>query len=100
MRRRWALGDRLKPVLLSAAEGPRGGGDAEAGKGQRAGLGHDHELTGRRRELERLAAHGYRNFRVVTRDGRIVQGLLESLRPDEVSNLFAHLKSLTAAPGR
>ena len=84
---------------------------------------------------------GYRNFRVVTRDGRIVQGLLvsrdanaivirqpntadirvesrdiaqadftgisimpegllESLPPQDVSDLFAHLKSLTAAPGR
>ncbi|MFM8495211.1 MAG: family 16 glycoside hydrolase [Planctomycetia bacterium] len=84
---------------------------------------------------------GYRNFRVVTRDGRIVQGLLvsrdadaivlrqpntadvriesrdiaqadftgvsimpegllESLQPDEVSDLFTHIKSLTAAPGR
>ncbi len=80
---------------------------------------------------------GYRNFRVVTRDGRIVQGLLvsrdtdaivirqpntadvriesrdiaqadftgisimpegllESLKPEDVSNLFAYLKSLTA----
>ncbi len=84
---------------------------------------------------------GYRNFRVVTKDGRIVQGLLvsrdanaivirqpntadvriesrdiaqadftgisimpegllESLPPQDVSDLFAHLKSLTAAPGR
>jgi putative heme-binding domain-containing protein len=81
---------------------------------------------------------GYRNFRVVTKDGRIVQGLLvsresdaivirqqntadiripakdvtqadftgvsimpegllESMPPQEVSDLFAHLKSLTAA---
>ena len=82
---------------------------------------------------------GYRNFRVVTKDGRLVQGLLvsrdadaivirqpntadiripakeitqadftgisvmpegllESMQPHEVSDLFAHLKSLTAKP--
>ncbi len=82
---------------------------------------------------------GYRNFRVITRDGRIVQGLLvsrdaeaivlrqpatadvriesrdiaqadftgisimpegllESMPPQDVSDLFTHLKSLTAAP--
>jgi len=82
---------------------------------------------------------GYRSFRVVTRDGRVIQGLLvsrdddavvirqpdaadvriatrdvaradftgtsvmpegilESLQPQEVSDLFAHLKSLTAGP--
>jgi putative heme-binding domain-containing protein len=80
---------------------------------------------------------GYRSFRVVTRDGRVIQGLLvsrdadaivirqpdvadiriaigdvadadfmgisimpegllEAMQPDEVSDLFAHLKSLTA----
>jgi putative heme-binding domain-containing protein len=80
---------------------------------------------------------GYRNVRVVTRDGRVVQGLLvsqdadaivvrqpdvadirlavkdvaeadytgisvmpegllEAMQPDEVSDLFAYLKSLTA----
>ncbi|MFM9059620.1 MAG: LamG-like jellyroll fold domain-containing protein, partial [Planctomycetaceae bacterium] len=84
---------------------------------------------------------GYRNFRVVTRDGRVVQGLLvsqdadaivirqpdaadirvaaadvsqagftgisimpegllESLQPEEVSDLFAHLESLQAAPAK
>jgi len=84
---------------------------------------------------------GYRNFRVVTKDGRIMQGLLvsrdadaivirqpntadvriesrdiaqadftgisimpegllESMPPQDVSDLFAHLKSLTTAPGR
>ncbi|MEX0669385.1 MAG: family 16 glycoside hydrolase [Pirellulales bacterium] len=84
---------------------------------------------------------GYRNFRVVTRDGRVVQGLLvsrdgdaivlrqpntadirvasrdvsqadftsvsvmpegllESLPPEEVSHLFAHLRSLTVQPVR
>ncbi|MEI6240252.1 MAG: family 16 glycoside hydrolase [Planctomycetia bacterium] len=84
---------------------------------------------------------GYRNFRVVTKDGRIVQGLLvsrdaaaivirqpntadiriaghdvaqaeftgisimpegllEALAPGDVSDLFAHLKSLTVPPAR
>jgi putative heme-binding domain-containing protein len=84
---------------------------------------------------------GYRNFRVVTKDGRIVQGLLvsrdadaivirqpntadiriagrdiaqadftgisimpegllESLQPEEVSDLFSYLKSLTGAVAR
>ena len=83
----------------------------------------------------------YRSFRVVTRDGRVVQGLLvsqdadaivvrqpevadvriptrdvaqadftgvsvmpegllESMPPQEVTDLFAHLKSLTAAPAK
>ena len=84
---------------------------------------------------------GYRSFRVVTRDGRVIQGLLvsrdddaivvrqpgvadiriaaqdvaeadftgisimpegllEALDPREVSDLFAHLKSLRGGPAR
>jgi len=84
---------------------------------------------------------GYRSFRVVTRDGRVIQGLLvsrdadaivlrqpqvadvrlamkdvaeadftgvsimpegllEAMQPEEVSDLFAHLKLLTGAPAR
>ena len=105
------------------------------------------ELTvGERESCEALTPSaamegGYRAFRVVTRDGRIVQGLLvardanaivirqpntadiripakevlqadftsvsimpegllEALSPQEVSDLFAHLRSLTGVPPR
>jgi len=76
----------------AATEGPRGGGDAEAGQGQRTRLGHDHEVhlargcgvdlevsprTHRRHRSERKPAIGCAGEEIViTRRGKPVARLV------------------------